>query len=92
MNRFVLLSLLLLTACTPPQPGQPDSPPREISGVVNGDMQLSGRVVLAGDMLVPVGSRLTIAAGTVVTVRPSAATKIDPEFLSSQTELLVRVV
>jgi len=89
MMRLLLLSLLLLTACAPP-PAVPEAPPLEVSGVVNGELLLSGRVLLAGDLLVPAGSRLTIAAGTVVTVRPADATKIDPEFLSSQTELLVR--
>lgn len=91
MKRLLLLCMLLLTACAAPVP-RPAEPPaiREVSGVAAGETLLSGQVLLAGDLLVPAGSRLTIAAGTTVTVRPVNATKIDPEFLSSQTELLVR--
>lgn len=42
------------------------------------------------DVLVPAGVTLTVAAGTRILVQPADNTKIDPEYLSHQTELLVR--
>ncbi len=64
--------------------------PMEVVGVLSGLTVLSGEVVLAGDVLVPRGSTLRIVAGTTVRVRYDDSTKIDPEYLSSDTELLVR--
>jgi len=87
--RFTLILLLLLVACVP-QPMPAPSAIQEISGVVQGEMRLAGEVLLVGDLLVPQGSRLIIAAGTTIKVQASEATKIDPEFLSSQIEILVR--
>jgi parallel beta-helix repeat protein len=58
--------------------------------VLAGETVFSGEVLLADDVLVPSGSRLTIRAGTTVHVRVAEGTKIDPEYLSSATELLVR--
>jgi hypothetical protein len=87
--RLVVVLLLLLAACAPqPVPAPPVV--QEVSGVVQGELSLSGDVLLVGDLLVPHGSRLVITAGTRITVQPTDATKIDPEFLSSQIELLVR--
>lgn len=85
-----LLGCLLLGACTFEATPHPSVPPREIAGVVQGEMHLAGDVVLSADLLVPAGSRLVIDAGTRVTVVPTDTTKIDPEFLSAQVELLVR--
>ena len=62
----------------------------EVSGVLAGDQHWSGEVQLTGDVLIPAGSHLTIAPGTTVRVTPAEGTRIDPEFLSSGTELLVR--
>lgn len=63
---------------------------QDVVGVLAGDQHWSGAVTLTGDVLVPAGSSLTIAAGTTVRVTPAESTRIDPEFLSSGTELLVR--
>ncbi len=41
-------------------------------------------------MLVPEGARLIVEPGTTIDVRYSQSTKIDPEYLSPATELLVR--
>jgi nitrous oxidase accessory protein NosD len=49
-----------------------------------------GMVELREDILVPAGITLTIAAGTVVKIQPSENTRIDPEYMSHQTEILVR--
>lgn len=88
---IILLAVLLLTAClpTPPTPAVPVSPP-QFSGVLSGTTVLAGEVEMSDDVLVPAGSTLVLRAGTTVLVRPSESTKIDPEYLSSMTELLVR--
>lgn len=62
----------------------------EYSGVYADDLVWKGEVIMAGDVLIPAGSSLTIRAGTQINVVPAEGTKIDPEYLSSQTELLVR--
>lgn len=49
-----------------------------------------GEVRMEEDVLVPAGVTLTVAAGTRILVQPADNTKIDPEYLSHQTELLVR--
>ncbi|HSH13072.1 MAG TPA: right-handed parallel beta-helix repeat-containing protein, partial [Desulfurivibrionaceae bacterium] len=54
------------------------------------DTLWQGEVRMEEDVLVPTGVTLTIAAGTRVLVQPADNTKIDPEYLSHQTELLVR--
>lgn len=83
--------LLALAACVsgPADPAAPTAP-MVIAGVLSGETLLSGEVVLAGDVLVPRGSTLIIRPGTTVHVRPAESTKIDPEYLSASTELLVR--
>lgn len=88
--RLLLVALaVLLSACAPVPTGTP-MPLPEISGVLQGETVLSGEVVLAADVLVPSGAALIIEPGTTVYVRPSESTKIDPEYLSPATELLVR--
>ncbi|PLX93978.1 MAG: hypothetical protein C0621_06315 [Desulfuromonas sp.] len=62
----------------------------EVVGVLRGDHRWQGEVTLAGDLLIPAGSSLEIAAGTTVFIRPSNSTRIDPEYLSPATEFLVR--
>jgi len=84
-----LVLLLLLVACTPATP-RPAEVPREYAGVLRGETILSGEVFLSDDVLVPAGSTLIIRPGTVVYVRGAEGTKIDPEYLSPATELLVR--
>ena len=58
-------------------------------GVYSGDLVWEGTVTMASDVLIMEGGSLTIRAGTQVNVVPAEGTKIDPEYLSSLTELLV---
>jgi hypothetical protein len=62
----------------------------EYAGAYAGDLVWEGTVTMAADVLVLAGGSLTIRAGTRVNVIPAEGTKIDPEYLSAQTELLVR--
>jgi hypothetical protein len=61
-----------------------------LAEVLTADTVWQGKVTLDDDLLIPAGVTLTVNAGTVVTVSASESTKIDPEYLSHQTELLVR--
>jgi len=95
MMKPLLLSTLLLliffSGCLSASSERVETPdPVEISGVLAGDKVLSGEVILGGDLLVPRGVTLRIEPGTTLYVRPSESTKIDPEYLSSYTEVLVR--
>ncbi len=81
---------LLRSAPAPEQTPGNVSVVREVAGVLAGETVLSGEVLLTGDVLVPRGSTLVIKPGTLVRIRPSESTKIDPEYLSSSTEILVR--
>ena len=62
----------------------------EYSGAYSGDLVWQGTVTMAADVLILQGGTLTIKAGTQIIVVPAEGTKIDPEYLSSQTELLIR--
>ncbi len=94
VGRLLLLSLLslALTACQAPLTARtpPPAGPRVLAGVLTGETVVSGEAVLAGDLLVPRGSRLILRPGTTVRVEAAESTKIDPEYISSATELLVR--
>ncbi len=90
MRFSALIVLLLLCGCAfLPRTGT-ETAPLEISGVLNGNTVLRGYVVVTGDVLVPPGGRLEIRRGSTVVVRNSESTKIDPEYLSAQTEILVK--
>jgi parallel beta-helix repeat protein len=93
---MILAILSLLGACAsgsnmvPPQvPARPDTL-QQISGILLEDRIIDGKVVLASDLLVPAGRTLTLRPGTTVFVKPDPSTKIDPQWLSPETELLVR--
>lgn len=88
--RLLLLLLAFLPAACAPLAPPPAAPVPEISGVVQGDLTLSGAYILTGDLLVPPGRTLTLAPGTTIRVRRAESSKIDPEYLSSATEILVR--
>lgn len=94
MRLFAALLIACLAACAPsPRGGSATSPPaspREVAGILVGETHLSGDVLVISDILVPRGSTLVIHPGTVLRIRPSESTKIDPEYLSPATEILVR--
>ncbi|MDT8440983.1 MAG: NosD domain-containing protein [Desulfuromonadales bacterium] len=88
-----VLLLLSIGGCAPLPSGEPAAPraePLRYAGAYAGDLFWEGRVVMAGDVLILAGGSLTIRAGTEVLVEPAEGTQIDPDYLSSQTELLVR--
>jgi hypothetical protein len=62
----------------------------EFSGAYSGSLVWQDEVTMAGDVLILEGGDLTIRAGTQVNVVPAEGTKIDPEYLSALTELLIR--
>lgn len=62
----------------------------EYRGAYSGEVVWQGNVTMIGDVLILEGASLVIRPGTQVNVVPAEGTKIDPEYLSSQTELLVR--
>jgi len=62
----------------------------EAEGVVREDTTWNGNVIVYGDVLVPEGVTLTIEPGTSVYFSYTESSKIEPMFLSMETELLVR--
>ena len=59
-------------------------------GTYSGHLVWQGEVTMTGDVLIPAGASLEIRAGTRINVIPAEGTKIDPEYLSPLTELLIR--
>jgi parallel beta-helix repeat protein len=96
MRFFLMLSLFSLSACAVPADRpvadlQTDATTYiQIGGILIGETVLDGRYLLTNDLLIPEGSRLIIKPGSTVLVRRAELTKIDPEFLSSMTEILIR--
>ncbi len=78
---FFGLSPITLTAA--------ETPP-EFSGAYSGQLVWQGTVVMRDDVLILPDAELVIRPGTLVRVVPAEGTKIDPEYLSPLTELLVR--
>ncbi len=93
MRLLLLVALLLLSGCAasvaPPAVVDYAQLP-VIGGVLTHDTILDGDYLLATDLQVPHGLTLTIAAGSRIYIQPSDSTKIDPEYLSREVELLVR--
>lgn len=58
--------------------------------IINGDVTWHGVIELSEDILVPSGTTLTIEPGTIINAHPAENTRIDPEYLSHQTEILIR--
>ena len=58
--------------------------------VLSTDTQWQGHVEITEDVVVPSGITLSVAPGTIIKIHPSENTRIDPEYLSHQTEILVR--
>ena len=96
MRWFFLPIFLFVWSCAPTaQPLVVSEPVEkrlftEIGGVLTGETILQGDYLLVTDLLIPKGSRLVVKPGTLIQVRRAELTKIDPEFLSSMTELLIR--
>jgi len=90
---ILLTACLLLFGCaarpTVPAAVDPLQLP-QIGGTLVADLVLAGDYLLTADLQVPTGITLTIKAGSRIFVQPSDSTKIDPEFLSRETEILIR--
>ena len=63
---------------------------KTISGALNRDKTLFGRVEVSGDLLVPSGVTLTLLPGTELVFLPAKNSRIEPRYLFSTTELLIR--
>jgi nitrous oxidase accessory protein NosD len=61
-----------------------------LAEAVTADTTLSGQVTVAEDLLIPAGVTLTFLPGTQVTVVPSDGTRTDSQFVTTQTEIMVR--
>ncbi len=87
ITNLIVAMALVVTAATTLWAADPAS---EFSGAYAGDLVWEGTVTMTADVLVLEGGTLTVLSGTQVNVVPAEGTKIDPEYLSSQTELLIR--
>jgi parallel beta-helix repeat protein len=96
MRIYAAIMLLFIFACAPTAQRPVTSSPvdavvlTQIGGVLTGETVLDGAYLLVTDLLIPKGSRLVIKPGASILVRRAELTKIDPEFLSSLTEILIR--
>ncbi len=89
LNKIVqsLLLAIIISGCAHQAP----VPERAfLSGVITEDTTLSGRIEVNGDVLVPAGVTLMLRPGTEMVFLPAANSKIEPRYLFSATELLVR--
>lgn len=93
IRQIPLLLLFLLGACAPadrlPSPAKLEKMP-EIGGILSESRTISGDYRMSVDLQIPAGISLTLEAGTRIFVVFSDSTKIDPEYLSRETEILVR--
>jgi len=94
LTTLLLVCGLLAGCVAAPAPPLPSATELErlpiLSGVISGHRVLRGEVYLADDVRVGPGAVLELRPGTTVYVRSAEGTQIDPEYLSSLTELLVR--
>lgn len=93
MSRFLLVLLMLMPISCVPLPHSPAAEPRQrlaIGGVLATDTVLDGDYLLTADLQVPAGITLTILPGSSIAVVASDSTKIDPDYLSKETEILIR--
>jgi hypothetical protein len=93
---FALTVLSLMTGCAVPRHDPTPTilsgtvlDPAEIRGLLQQDLSLDGVIRITGDLYVPVGRTLFVAPGTRILVLGNDSTKIDPEYLSKGTEILV---
>ncbi|TYO99619.1 hypothetical protein EDC39_102142 [Geothermobacter ehrlichii] len=88
---FLFGFVLVLAGCAPEAPRfyRPEPLPR-LAGVIGGQLHLSGEVVVADDVRIAPGAELVIEPGTTLWIMPAGSTKIEPDFLSPRTEILVQ--
>ncbi|TNF45190.1 hypothetical protein EP232_06340, partial [bacterium] len=60
-----------------------------LGAVVTEDMTLSGEILISEDVLIPEGVTLTLLSGAQVLIVPSEGTRTDPQFLTTETEIMV---
>jgi hypothetical protein len=58
--------------------------------MITGEVRLSGRIRVTGDILIPAGSTLVLAPGAVLTFDRSESSKVDPEYFFGGPEIVVR--
>ncbi len=85
--RYVIHTFLVLLLLTP-SPAWAE--PTTIGEVVVSDTILSGEVVLAENLIIPEGVKLTFKPGTTVKVIPREGTRTDSQFATIETEINVR--
>lgn len=88
-----LISCLLLSGCVAGQANLTAVDPLQlptIGGTIPADLELDGNYLLVADLQVPVGMTLNIKPGSTIYIQPSDSTKIAPEFLSREVEILIR--
>lgn len=88
LNKIIIAFCLVAFALT--SLVQADDLVSEYAGAYAENLIWEGTVTMSGDVLILAEGSLTIRPGTQINVLPAEGTKIDPEYLSSQTELLVR--
>ena len=79
IRKFIFIFLLFLL------------PPQTVAGeVLTEDTLWQGEITLSDDLLVPSGVTLSIAPGTTIIINPAESTRIDPEYISHYSEIVVR--
>jgi len=90
---ILLFIVAALPSCAGPQgavmKGNVEKP-IVLAEAVTADTTVSGKVTIAQDLLIPEGLTLTFLPGTQVTVLPSEATRTDSQFVTTETEIVVR--
>lgn len=89
---LLVLSMVLFVSCAPLPPQQTSAAAQRVSigGVLTVDTVFDGDYLLEADLQIPAGITLTIKPGSTILVVPSDSTKIDPEYLSKETEIIIR--
>lgn len=90
---LIVAACWLLFGCVAGQPTRFSGDPLKlptIGGTIAADLVLDGDYLLIADLQVPAGLKLIVKPGTTIFIQPSDSTKIDPEFLSREVEVLIR--
>ncbi len=83
----ISILLLCIVGCAAFKP-RPVAQP--VKGVISQDTLWQGEVAIDKDVVVLSGVTLSIAPGTVVRFKKSKSTRVDPRFLFTTTELIIR--